>query len=200
MKHVRSSKRPLVNGARGERVFSLKEFNEFLKSGKSPLKEISKEELEELTEVGLNKGLPFELSKGEIIYVPEDAWIKTKVFKNNGNVYPMIYIVVETSLRQEEIDFPIAIFRRLPHLQEDRDTLQENNPFWDIMLQNDLGDLNRALKVEGKNFEVIEKLSLKKLTFVRDANGKASRVSDDDVKKDPKASKGWFYKFKFVED
>ena len=192
--------RPACNEAKGEKVFSLAEFKNYLSGQKDPNGEIlTEEDIARLIEIGLNKGLPLELEKGEILTFSKNAWIKlSPITLNNGKSYDMLYIFCTSNLKGE-IEFPIAIFRRYPHLESARKTLEENNQFFVPMLYTKKNDLERAFFVDGHQVKVSDKLRMKKLSFIKGADGLYHREDDADVENNDKAATSWFYKFEFVK-
>ena len=191
--------RPACNEAKGEKVFSLEEFKNYRAGQKDPEGEVlTEEDIQRLIEIGLNKGLPLELEEGEIITFSKNAWIKLSPITLNGKSYDMLYIFCQSNLKGE-LEFPLAIFRRYPHLESARKELEENNPFFVPMLYTKKNDIERSFFVSGHQVKVTKKLRMKKLSFIKGADGLYHREDDADVEKNDRAATSWFYKFEFVK-
>ena len=153
--------------------------------------------LDELQAVGQGKGLPFEFVDGEVITFDkfEESVIVVRHSELNGKTYSMLSVVADSNKRGKDLEVPIAIFRRVPELPEEREWLVKDSALNERLIRNTLGDLSRLLLLAGHKLSVKEMKRCAKPDF-EVVNGKRVRVKAEDIAALPedKRKRFWCYR------
>lgn len=133
--------------------------------------------LDELMGIGQGKGIAFEFASGEIITFDkfEESAIIVRNAELNGKTYPILSVIADSSIRGNDLEIPLSIFRRVPALMEDRIRLVAEHPLTEKLLRNSMGDLMRLRELSGHRVSIDSAMSLAKTTF-KIVNGKNTRV------------------------
>lgn len=148
-------------------------------------------DLDELQSIGQGKGLPFEFVDGEVITFDkfEDCVIVVRHSEFQGKIYSMLSVIADSNKRGKDLEVPMAIFRRVPALQEEYDWLVNDSPLNERLTRSTLSDLNRLFTLAGHKLSVNgSKYCAKQFSVI---NGKRTRLSrevvselsEDDMKK-----------------
>lgn len=186
-----------VDTSKGEAVYTASELENILSD------EEQRDLAASLEKIGSNKGIPFEPRLNEVFTVPkkDKALIVKRMIALNNKNYPLLYLIV-TSDQRGEIEFPLAIFRRLPILPEDLEELQRDNPLGAEMLKNGMNDIRRAFACIGHSFQVTMAKRMPKRDW-KPVNGKPTAIKAEAVKAALEAgqtvAESWFYKYSITK-
>lgn len=155
-------------------------------------------DLDELYTIGQGKGLPFEFVDGEVITFDkfEESVIVVRHSELNGKIYSMLSVIADSNKRGKDLEVPMAIFRRVPELPEERNWLTNDSSLNEKMLRASMSDLARLFLLAGNKISVDEAKKCAKRDF-ETVNGKRV-VVDVASLPDEKRKKFYCYRVSIV--
>ena len=171
-----------------EKVFVMKNLLQEIEEHKDDLEFVSA--LEELREVGKNKGVIYTPSEGEKLVF--DAYedmvliVRTSDYEDKTiHQLNTLITVISPDGKEREEEFGVAVFRRKPGLEEHLKSLK-STPLSNQMLANFIGDLKRLEMLSGKTILIKKEERWPRQEVSR---GKDGRMRAVDVSQLPEESR-----------
>ena len=167
-----------------EKIYNIGDLLKEQEAHKSDLEFVSA--LEDLQEIGKNKGIIYTPSEGETItFDPfEESVIVVRANEYDGRTIFQLNVLA-TSSEIGDVEVCIAMFRRKPGLEEDTKKLMKNK-LNAMLLQNFIGDLKRLEILAGKKILIKKDERWPRQEFAKGKDGKTRQV---DVSKLPEEAR-----------